>query len=652
MKKFISMILSLTLLLLSFYAVLPVSALEQVEDIEKTQILNSSTYYSFDAMTKTLVISGSGDVPDFSNSSGAVDSQPWIKWRSDGSVEHVIVEEGITALGAYCLYNVSTADIILPSTLKTLGINSMSGTNRNTNVILPEGLQTISTNAFYQTTGLKSITVPSTVTIIGKSAFEGCTSLESVKFKDFNMQVTFEKRAFLKCSSLKSMTVPKRAALADYSVGFSAASSGSVYSGFVMRIYRDSDSCSDAYYNAYDYAVKKVVGYELINSGEIFEGSSIDCTFYSDSISSVMTFIFTPEVTAEYAFFSSGEIDVRCEMTDSAGNLIDSHDNVSDFDSNFKITQVMAAGQTYYFNVSSNNYTGSFAVSLMPNTIENILIDIDPIVISAADRSNGYFNVEQCLEGKKITVTYDTGYSEGITYTSGMMYRDYQVIYSDSQTQEKWKCASHSCTITIGDAVENIAVEITHSYTSTVVAPTYKEKGYTVYTCSLCKDTYYTDYVNSIGTKITGRIVLMQDIDGSHKDNIPVAMTKISADDQEVCTVENDGTFLIYVDSGTQQIKVYDSYGLTRTIAVNPDSDNEMNLGDVAFFHFDYNGDGYVNAKDFAILHNVYGIYPRIEKDNYLSRDYNQDGQLDDSDWFDVGAENFYTCGKITEEIY
>ena len=37
-----------------------------------------------------------------------------------------------------------------------------------------------------------------------------------------------------------------------------------------------------------------------------------------------------------------------------------------------------------------------------------------------------------------------------------------------------------------------------HSYTQTVLAPTYDEKGFSTYTCS-CGDTYIDDQVNAIG---------------------------------------------------------------------------------------------------------------------------------------------------------
>ena len=42
---------------------------QQTQDIEKTRLSDTDTYYSFDASTKTLTISGEGSTPDMSNNS-------------------------------------------------------------------------------------------------------------------------------------------------------------------------------------------------------------------------------------------------------------------------------------------------------------------------------------------------------------------------------------------------------------------------------------------------------------------------------------------------------------------------------------------------------------------------------------------------------
>ena len=98
MKKLLSIFLSLVLSI-SVLSVCNISFAAQTTDIEPTKLINSSAYYSFDANTKTLTISGKGRTPNFTNSSGDTTSQPWFYWRSDGSIEHIVVEDGITSLG-------------------------------------------------------------------------------------------------------------------------------------------------------------------------------------------------------------------------------------------------------------------------------------------------------------------------------------------------------------------------------------------------------------------------------------------------------------------------------------------------------------------------------------------------------------------------
>ena len=231
---------------------------------------------------------GTGATPDYKNDNV---SQPWYLWR--GTIQHVIVEEGVTQLGNYFFYNVRAKDFSLPSTLVSIGNYSLSQINSATQIELPQGLVSIGDHAFYFSVALKNVNIPSSVTRIGMSAFENCTSLESVNipasvaeigssafencsslenvtFEDLYSSVYINKKAFFKCSSLKDVTLPKRAQMLSYSFGFYDDSRGSVYSDFVMNIYRGSP--------AYTYATNNIVNYNIINGMVMKAGQSIDCT--------------------------------------------------------------------------------------------------------------------------------------------------------------------------------------------------------------------------------------------------------------------------------------------------------------------------------------------------------------------------------------
>ncbi|MCD7796621.1 MAG: hypothetical protein LUG95_03120 [Clostridiales bacterium] len=126
----------------------------------------------------------------------------------------------------------------------------------------------------------------------------------------------------------------------------------------------------------------------------------------------------------------------------------------------------------------------------MPQTVESIACSVDSLTLSAADCSAVKFDVESLLVGSIVTVTYDMGYTDEVEYTSGVTYRDTEIEYSDTQSESAWSCSSYYCTLSLGDVSTNIPVAIEHSYKSSVVEATYTTKGYTVYTCTLCGDTY------------------------------------------------------------------------------------------------------------------------------------------------------------------
>lgn len=380
MKKTVSVLLGTVVLLLTvLYANIISPAKEQLVDIEKTQLGATDTYYAFEASTGTLTISGIGMTPNFRNDSV---SQPWYEWR-DESIKKVVVEEGITALGDYFFYNVRAADFELPSTLTTIGNYTLSGINSAESITLPEGLTSIGNNAFYYSTNLKSITIPAAVTKIGSSAFENCLSLESVVFADMYSDISVGSKAFLRCPQLKSVDVPKRAALMSYSFGFEKNKVGYVYKDFVLNVYRDSP--------AYTYAkdkIKNTDNYHILNEFKIKEGQSVDCEYFIDSFRNEMYFIFIPAVSDNYKFFSMGSVDVDCIYNETL------YDDNSLDDLNFTVEGYLEAGREYVFTVKcvSEMSLGSFTVC-MENTHSYVRT-----VVPETLTTDGYtlYNCENC----------------------------------------------------------------------------------------------------------------------------------------------------------------------------------------------------------------------------------------------------------------
>lgn len=110
-------LISILLVLLMTVSVLPLSLAAE------NSITDGALTWSYDETTKTLTVSGEGDMPDYE----------WIEpedWKDDNMrlpkewtrAEHVVVEEGITSIGDWAFMRFGAmSDISLPETLTKIG---------------------------------------------------------------------------------------------------------------------------------------------------------------------------------------------------------------------------------------------------------------------------------------------------------------------------------------------------------------------------------------------------------------------------------------------------------------------------------------------------------------------------------------------------
>ena len=120
----------------------------------------------------------------------------------------VIVPEGVTAIGenAFKLRTYSINSIVLPSSLKIVGIRAFSGCSKLTSIQLPEGLEEIGERAFSSCSSLTSIQLPEGIKTIGKSAFSSCYNLKSIQLPEGIEEIG--NNAFEFCHGLESIGVP------------------------------------------------------------------------------------------------------------------------------------------------------------------------------------------------------------------------------------------------------------------------------------------------------------------------------------------------------------------------------------------------------------------------------------------------------------
>ncbi len=127
-----------------------------------------------------LTISGTGAMTTYSSSNAA----PWNSYKN--SITSLVVESGVTTIGAYAFY----------------------GCNQLVSATLPDSVTTLSSAAFRNCTKLTNVNLPSNLGNwgLGDNVFNGCSSLAQIIIPS-NVKY-IQSYAFLNCSSLASVGVP------------------------------------------------------------------------------------------------------------------------------------------------------------------------------------------------------------------------------------------------------------------------------------------------------------------------------------------------------------------------------------------------------------------------------------------------------------
>lgn len=148
---------------------------------------NDNVTWSFDTETGTLTISGTGAMANYA----AADARPWHSYA--GSINTIIVEEGVTSIGQRAFRETAVTNISLPSTLRYIYDYSIVSCTNLTSVRFAEGhgsLEYIYTQAFTGCNKLTSISLPDGApTRINSLAFNNCSTLRSVRLGDSTVSV-------------------------------------------------------------------------------------------------------------------------------------------------------------------------------------------------------------------------------------------------------------------------------------------------------------------------------------------------------------------------------------------------------------------------------------------------------------------------------
>ena len=165
--------------------------------------------WKYDTGTKTLTISGKGDMPNYTWK----DPAPWEE--HNGEMLILVIEEGITRIGNRAFENAGNLiSVTLPKTVTRIGDDAFGFCGSLPMVTIPAGVTRIGDRAFTYCSNLAMATLPVALQEIGENAFAQCTKLTSVAIPAGLK--TIGAGAFAGCSNVSAITV--EAKNADYVV--------------------------------------------------------------------------------------------------------------------------------------------------------------------------------------------------------------------------------------------------------------------------------------------------------------------------------------------------------------------------------------------------------------------------------------------------
>ena len=141
--------------------------------------------WKYDIGTKTLTISGKGEMPSYVTikNNNFIPRSPWDSFRD--MMESVVVEEGVTRIGSGAFSSSKAlVTVTVPEGVKTIDLLAFAGCSKLSSITLHEGLDTIGSGAFTGCENLKTVILPGGLVAIKESAFGGCKNLQTLAVRN------------------------------------------------------------------------------------------------------------------------------------------------------------------------------------------------------------------------------------------------------------------------------------------------------------------------------------------------------------------------------------------------------------------------------------------------------------------------------------
>ena len=163
----------------------------------------SSNFFTNVSNLKTIDITGSGDMPNYTSTNYKY--TPW--YNSRNSIEDITIHDGITRIGTYAFRDCTNLRTIeIPESVTVMNQGAFQVCSNLISVEIPSDIIRIENDLFHSCGKLESVKLPSNVRYIGESAFRFCVNLTSINIP--TAVTTIGDYAFYRCRSLDMLDIP------------------------------------------------------------------------------------------------------------------------------------------------------------------------------------------------------------------------------------------------------------------------------------------------------------------------------------------------------------------------------------------------------------------------------------------------------------
>lgn len=513
----------------------------------------------------------------------------------------------------YYIFKDGESEFVVDDGTYRCGIKAYLG--NNTNITIPDKINGIEVGSInercFKNSNIESVTLPSSVTSIEQQAFYGCDNLKSINLSNVKFIGT---EAFTNCPSLtdnidlssvemiserglagtyfKTMNLPKCTDIRDSAfedctmqkiVLNNATNLGSnVFKNCknLEMIYapkvKGFDGCSGCT-NLKTVFVPMATGIttDISSNATIYCSGRLTSIYFPNDYSAYKCTIVSPEYTAGLAIANSDGDEDRYihissdEIAKDKGVQIRPRDNGLRFGFSFdensigfdfaKCADTVEYGfvYTYASFEGKNDFQINYSLRANSNK-DNYIKKADKRTV---DGTVSTYNA--------VFTGIPTEYINDKISARAYVNIDGMYFYSPVITRSYSSASNADDYVGIEEADNDIVFVHEHSFVKSVIAPKCEEKGYTLYKCAKCNESYTENYIDALG----------------HNYKF------VSADNSELtykCS-DCDST----VTKTKSELPIFIDYVNTKVMRGN---DN---------MYLDLNNDGYINAKDYALLNKI-----------------------------------------------